>query len=72
MQFAYWNDYASYVTEWMDGDHSIFFNEAGEMEVLFPAYELASYAAGPQQFAIAQDVFAPYLNDYGKVLLDIA
>ncbi len=72
VQYSYWNDYASYIDDWMNGDYSIFFNEAGEMEIIFPAYELASYAAGPQAFSISPEVYGTYCNEYGAVLLGLS
>ncbi len=71
MQYGYWDDYAIYVAEWMDG-YSTYFNDAGELEIIFPAYDLASYAAGAQTFVIPQSVYAPCLNDYGRLLLGIS
>lgn len=73
VQYSYWNDYADYVNGWMD-DHSVYFlpEEDGRgMEVIFPAYELASYASGPQTFVVDAEVYAPYLNDYGRLLLGL-
>ena len=74
VQYGYWSDYAAYVNEWMD-DHSVYFlpeEEGGGMEIIFPAYELASYAAGPQTFVVDAAVYAPCLNDYGRPLLGLA
>lgn len=73
VQYGYWNDYADYVDDWME-DHSVYFlsEEDGRgMEVIYPAYELASYAAGPQTFVVDAEVYAPYLNDYGRLLLGL-
>ncbi|MCI5842906.1 MAG: RsiV family protein [Clostridiales bacterium] len=71
MQYGYWGDYAVYVAEWMDG-YSAYFNDEGELEIIFPAYDLACYAAGAQTFVIPQSVYAPCLNDYGRLLLGIS
>lgn len=73
VQYGYWNDYADYVDDWME-DHSVYFlsEEDGRgMEVIYPAYELASYAAGSQTFVVDAGVYAPYLNDYGRLLLGL-
>ena len=73
-QFGYWDEYADYVDDWME-DHCVYFlpaEEGGGMEVYFAAYELASYAAGEQVFTIDTDVYAPYLNDYGRMLLGLS
>ena len=72
-QYGYWSDYASYVNDWME-DHSVYFQPEADgrgMEVTFPAYELASYAAGPQIFVIDPSVYSSYLNDYGRLLLGL-
>lgn len=74
VQYSYWSDYAAYVNEWMD-DHSVYFlpeEEGRGMEIIFPAYELASYAAGPQRFVVDAAVYEPCLNDYGRLLLGLA
>ena len=67
-EFGYWNDYQDYVNVWME-DYSVYFNESGAMEIIFPAYDLAPYVAGAQTFAIDPGVYLAYMNDYGKVLL---
>ena len=69
-EYAYWSDYETYVRHWME-DYSVLFCEDGAMEIIFPAYDLASYAAGPQTFRIDRSVYEGCLNDYGKVLLGI-
>lgn len=71
VSYGYWSDYATYVDQWMDA-YSTYFNEDGALEVIFPAYELASYAAGAQAFTVSQEVYAPCLNDYGRQLLGIS
>ena len=68
VQYGYWSDYAASVSQWMDR-YSTYFTEDGSLQIVFPAYELASYAAGPQIFQVAQEIYEPYLNDYGRVLL---
>lgn len=67
-EFAYWNDYQDYINSWME-DYSVYFNAEGNMEIIFPAYDLASYAAGAQIFVIDRSVYIDFMNDYGKVLL---
>lgn len=73
-QRGYWNEYPDYVETWVKDAwatdaHSVYFCENGEMEIIFPPYELAAYAAGPQTFAVAAEIYEPYLNEYGKALL---
>ena len=70
-EFGYWTDYDQSVAQW-NVHHNVFFNENNDMEIIFPAYELASYAAGAQFFSVEQDVYEPYLNENGKRLLMIA
>ena len=71
-QYGYWNDYRDYVARWTESGHGVYFSEDGTLNIVFGAYELASYAAGPQEFVIEQDVYKNYMNDYGKALLGIA
>ena len=65
----YWDDYDEIVACWPN--YAVSFNEEG-MEVGFSSYELACYAAGPQQFQISWDFIEPYLSDYGRALLGYA
>lgn len=67
-EFGYWNDYQDYVNVWME-DYSVYFNDSGAMEIIFPAYDLAPYVSGAQTFSIDQSVYLSCMNDYGKVLL---
>ncbi|MBU5627607.1 DUF3298 and DUF4163 domain-containing protein [Oscillibacter sp. MSJ-2] len=65
----YWDDYDEIVACWPN--YAVSFNEEG-MEVGFSPYELACYAAGPQQFQISREFMEPYLSDYGRALLGYA
>ncbi len=71
-EYGYWNDYADYVERWEEDGHGVYFSEDGSMRIVFGLYELAPYAAGPQEFVIGQDIYKSCMNDYGKVLLGIA
>ncbi len=62
----YWQNCEEIVAQWPD--YAVAFDENG-MTVAFSAYELASYAAGPQVFTLSRAWLAPYLNDDGKQLL---
>ena len=62
-------DYAQTVPEWMS--RSVFFSD-GQMTVVFGVYDLAPYTAGEQAFTIPYSVIEPYLNDYGREVLEIA
>ncbi len=42
------------------------------MTVWFSEYDIAPHAAGIPMFDISYDVLAPYLNDSGAALLQIA
>ena len=42
------------------------------MNVVFSAYELAPYAAGPQEFHVPYELLEPYLNDTGRLLLSLS
>lgn len=62
------DDYEQTIPEWMT--RSVFFGK-GSMTVVFGAYDLAAYAAGEQAFQIPYSLIAPYLNDYGKTVLEL-
>ncbi len=62
------NDYEQTIPEWMS--RSVFFGDE-EMTVVFGAYDIAAYAAGEQAFTIPYTLIEPYLNAYGKTVLEI-
>ena len=66
---SYWDDYKTTISNW-NVDYYTWFTPEG-MYVSFPAYSLACYAAGEQQFLISYDVIKPYLSDAGKALLGL-
>ena len=68
---CYWDDYDLTVLHWMQNDYGVYFGEEQQLEIIFPAYELACYAAGPQSFTVDKTIYESYLNDYGRDLLAI-
>ncbi|WP_352416714.1 DUF3298 and DUF4163 domain-containing protein [Oscillibacter ruminantium] len=64
----YWEDYQDIAARWPD--YAVAFSDGG-MTVTFSAYEMASYAAGPQTFEIDLDFLKPYLSEDGRALLGI-
>lgn len=62
------DDYRETIPEWMT--RAVFFGEKS-MTVVFGVYDIAAYAAGEQAFMIPYTLIAPYLNDYGKMVLEI-
>lgn len=53
-------------------DFNVFFGGNRTMTVWFSEYDVAPHAAGIPMFDISYDVLAPYLNDSGAALLQIA
>lgn len=64
----YWEDYEAIVANWPS--YAVTFGENG-MDVVFSAYELAPYAAGPQEFHLTYDFLKPHLSEQGKLLLGL-
>ncbi len=64
----YYEDYPEVLAEWMD--RSLLFDETG-MTVIFGVYDLADYSAGEQTFRIPYADLAPYLNEYGRSVLEL-
>ena len=62
LEQMYWPEYESIFQDW--GNYSVYFDEEG-MNVVFSAYELAPYAAGPQIFTISDQWLRPYLGESG-------
>lgn len=62
------DDYEETIPEWMT--RSIFFGD-GKMTVVFSAYDIAPYSAGEQAFEVSYALIEPYLNDYGRRMLEI-
>ena len=66
---ALFEDYEEVIPEWMT--RSIFFGDTS-MTVVFSVYDIAPYAAGEQAFEVSYALIEPYLNDYGRQMLEIA
>ena len=66
---VYFSDYEKVIPEWMN--RSVSFGPDG-LTVMFDVYDIAPYAAGQQSFLIPYDMVEPYLNDYGRELLELA
>jgi hypothetical protein len=64
----YWEDYEEIIANWPC--YAVTFRDGG-MDVVFSAYELAPYAAGPQEFHLSYEFLEPYLSEQGKVLLGL-
>jgi len=65
---GYWEDYETLINDW--GSYAVFFDETG-MTVVFSPYELAPYAAGPQEFHFDYDWLEPHLGSRGQALLGL-
>ena len=64
----YWEDYEALIADW--ANYAVSFDEAG-MTVVFSPYELAPYAAGPQEVHVSYDWLKPHLNPQGRALLQL-
>lgn len=65
---GYWEDYEDIIANWTS--YTVSFDEEG-MAVIFSAYELAPYAAGPQTFRLPYEWLEPHLSAHGRVLLGL-
>lgn len=65
---GYWEDYEAIAANW--GSYAVSFDEAG-MNVTFSPYELAAYAAGPQNFRFSYEWLSPHLSSHGRELLGL-
>lgn len=65
---GYWEDYEAIAANW--GSYAVSFDEAG-MNVTFSPYELAAYAAGPQNFRFSYAWLSPHLSSHGQKLLGL-
>lgn len=64
----YWEDYETLIADWVST--TVFFDDTG-MVVVFSPYELAPYAAGPQEFRFSYDWLHPHLGPHGLELLGL-
>lgn len=64
----FWSNYEEIAAGW--SSYAVSFDETG-MTVAYSPYDLAAYAAGPQVFCLSYEQIAPYLSEYGRVLLGL-
>ena len=62
----FWEEYETVIADW--SSYAVSFDESG-MTVAFSPYELACYAAGPQEFTISYEKLTPHLNQNGHRVL---
>lgn len=65
----FWEDYREIAADW--GSYAVSFDETG-MTVGYSPYEMACYAAGPQEFTLSYEQLLPGLSDHGKEILGLA
>ena len=63
----YWDNYRETIEKW-GSDYAASFDADG-LTVIFSAYELASYANGPQEFPIPYAALDSYWSDSGRAVL---
>ena len=62
----FWEEYETVIADW--SSYAVSFDESG-MTVAFSPYELACYAAGPQEFTISYEKLTHHLNQNGHRVL---
>lgn len=65
----YWENYREVMEKWAS-DYAVSFDAEG-MTIIFSAYELASYAAGPQEFHFSYEQLASYWSESGRAVLGL-
>ena len=65
----YWENYREVMEKWAS-DYAVTFDAEG-MTIIFSAYELASYAAGPQEFHFSYEQLASYWSESGRTVLGL-
>ena len=65
----YWENYREVMEKWAS-DYAVSFDAEG-MTIIFSAYELASYAAGPQEFPFSYEQLASYWSESGRAVLGL-
>lgn len=65
----FWANYEEIAAGW--SSYAVSFDESG-MTVAFSPYELAAYAAGPQEFHLDNAFLTLWLSDYGRAVLGLA
>lgn len=66
---VYWDNYRETIEKW-GSDYAASFDADG-LTVIFSAYELASYANGPQEFHIPYAALDTYWSDSGRTVLGL-
>ena len=66
---VYWDNYREVMEKW-GSDYAASFDKDG-LTVIFSAYELASYANGPQEFHIPYAALDSYWSDSGRTVLGL-
>lgn len=66
---VYWDNYRETIEKW-GSDYAASFDADG-LTVIFSAYELASYANGPQEFHIPYAALDSYWSDSGRTVLGL-
>ena len=66
----YWDNYRETIEKW-GSDYAASFDADG-LTVIFSAYELASYANGPQEFHIPYAALDSYWSDSGRAVLGLS
>lgn len=66
---VYWDNYREVMEKW-GSDYAASFDADG-LTVIFSAYELASYANGPQEFHIPYAALDSYWSDSGRAVLGL-
>lgn len=66
---VYWDNYREIMEKW-GSDYAASFDSDG-LNVVFSAYELAPYAAGPQEFHIPYAALDSYWSDSGRAVLGL-
>lgn len=64
----YWSDYRTTMEKW-GSDYASF--DSDGLSIIFSAYELAPYAAGPQEFHFPYSALDNYWSDSGRALLGL-
>ena len=67
-QVNFFSDYEKVIPEWMT--RNVFFGPLG-LTVAFDVYDIAPYASGEQMFSIPYEMVIPYLNEYGREVLEL-
>ena len=66
---VYWDNYRETMEKW-SSDYAASFDADG-LTVIFSAYELASYANGPQEFHFPYAALDSYWSDSGRAVLGL-